>query len=186
MKRRTIFQALLASAFSFTFLLAGCTTVDTRIQERPEAFRRMSPSDQALVQQGRIREGMSRDAVYIAWGPPSQRAEGRMRGSAIETWIYFDTSVGDYQGPFGYGGYGGGYGGYGGGYGGFGYGYGFGGGFGYSGHRRHGRFGGFYYDPFFDPYFYNRVSVLRYPERTVSFQRGRVIAYQLLPRPYLP
>jgi hypothetical protein len=181
MQRRLILQALFACGLSLTFLLAGCSTVETRIQENPGAYQRLSPNDQALVQHGRIREGLSRDAVYIAWGPPSQRAEGRMRGSAIETWIYYDTSVGDYAGPYGYGGYGG----YFGGYGGFGYGYGYGGGWGYRGHHRGGYGGRFYYDPFFDPYFYNRVSVLRYPERTVSFQNGRVIAFQLLPRPYL-
>ncbi len=118
---------------------------------------------------------MSRDAVYIAWGAPSQRAEGRNRGKSVETWIYYDTSVGDYYpSAFAYGPYTG-----------FGYGFGYGGGFGYS-RRGYNRFyGGFAYDPFYDPFFYNRVSVLRYPERTVSFQNGRVIGFQFLPRPYL-
>ena len=100
MKRPTIRQALLACAVSLTFFFAGCTTIDTRIAERPEAFRSMSPADQALVQNGRIREGMSKDAVYIAWGPPSQRAPGRNRGSIVETWIYDATAAGDYAGPF--------------------------------------------------------------------------------------
>ena len=78
MKRPTIRQALIACAVSLTvFFVAGCTTIDTRIAERREAFSRMSQRDQALVQQGTIREGMSQDAVYIAWGPPSQRAPGR-------------------------------------------------------------------------------------------------------------
>ena len=132
----------------------------------------MSPSDQALVTHGRIRVGMSRDAVYIAWGAPSQRGEGRYRRNSVETWIYYDTSVGDYYpGAFAYGPYAG-----------FGYGYGYGGGFGYARRRFYGGFG---YDPFFDPFFYNRVAVLRYPERTVSFENGRVIGFQFFPRPYL-
>jgi len=182
---RTLAVSTIASAL---LLFGGCSTPQTRISERPEVYQRLSSTDQALVAQGRIREGMSQDAVYIAWGAPNQRAVGRNRGSAVETWIYFDTAAGDYYpSPFLYGPYAG-----------FGYGYGFGGGFGYRGlgygggfgyggrgyrHHRRGGYGGFYYDPFFDPFFYNRTSVVSYPERTVSFQSGRVIAYQYLPAP---
>jgi hypothetical protein len=166
MKRRTIVQALFGALFSFLFL-TGCSTLETRIQERPEAFRRLSPSDQALVQQGKIREGMSQDAVYIAWGPPSHRVPGRNRGQLVETWVYDATAAGDYGGPFFYGSR-----------------YGHGPGFGLYGGRR-GRFGyrHYFYDPFYDPFFYNRANIVRYPERTVSFQNGRAIAFQLLPPP---
>src|SRR6186713_451559 len=79
MTRRLVLQALMLGAIGFGLSLTGCTTVETRIAERPEAFRRLSPTDQTLVQQGRVRDGMSRDAVYIAWGPPSQRVPGRNR-----------------------------------------------------------------------------------------------------------
>jgi hypothetical protein len=127
----------------------------------------MSPTDQALVQQGKIREGMSQDAVYIAWGPPSQRVPGRNRGRIVETWIYDATAAGDYPGPFYYG-----------------YPYGYGPGFYGSYGRRLGRFHRHYfYDPFYDPFFYSHANIVRYPERTVSFQNGRVIALQFLPAP---
>ncbi len=171
MKRPTIRQALIACAVSLTvFFIAGCTTIDTRISERRESFSRMSPRDQALVQQGTIREGMSQDAVYIAWGPPSQRIPGRYRGSIVETWVYDATAAGDYPGPFYYGqGYG------------YGLGYGFFGGGGYGRHRFHR--GPYLYDPFFDPYFYNHANIVRYPERTVSFQGRRAIGWQFLPAP---
>ncbi len=167
MKRRFIRQALIACAVSLTLVVTGCTTLETRIQEKPEAYRTLSPRDQALVQQGKIREGMSRDAVYIAWGAPSSRLPGRNRGRIVETWIYDGTTSGDYPGPFYYG---------------RPYGYGIGVGF-YGGRR--GRFarGGYLYDPFYDPFFYNRANIVRYPERTVSFQDGRVIAFQFLPAP---
>jgi hypothetical protein len=170
MTRRLLLQALLVGAISSTFLLNGCTTVETRINERPAAFQSLSPGDQALVQQGRIREGMSRDAVYIAWGPPNEQAPGRNRGATVDTWIYYATDAGDYEGPFLYG-YPYGYG--------LGYGY-----FGYGGGYRH-RFRRHYYsyDPFYDPWFYRRANIIRYPERIVSFQNGRVISFQFLPRP---
>ena len=124
----------------------------------------MAPSDRALVQQGKIREGMSMDAVYIAWGPPSQHIPGRYRGSMVETWVYDATAAGDYPGPFSYG---------------YGYGYGLG----YYGYGRRFHHGGFLYDPWYDPFFYNHANIVRYPERTVSFQNGRVIAFQFLPAP---
>ncbi len=151
-------------ALSLTFGLTSCTTVETRIAEKPEAFHRLSPADQAAVQQGKIREGFSMDAVYIAWGPPSQRIPGRYRGSIVETWVYDATAAGDYPGPFYYG---------------YGYGYGPG----YYGYGRRFRHGGFFYDPWYDPYFYNHANIVRYPERTVSFQNGRAIGFQFLPSP---
>ncbi|HEX8280300.1 MAG TPA: hypothetical protein VF551_02895 [Chthoniobacterales bacterium] len=168
MKRRFLSLALTVSALAFTFALTGCSTTQSRIAERPEVYNRMSSSDQALVTNGRIREGMSRDAVYIAWGAPNESAPGRNRGSSVETWIYYATTSGDYYpGPFYYG-----------------YPFGYGVGFGHWGGRR-GRLyrHHLFYDPFYDPFFYNRVSLVRYPERTVSFQNGRVVAYQLLPAP---
>jgi hypothetical protein len=171
MKRRTSLLALAASAFAVTLLfLTGCSTVQDRIAQRPAAFQSLSPSDQALVQQGKIREGMSRDAVYIAWGAPNQRGEGRRGGKSIENWIYFNTTSGDYYGPWG-------------GYG-YPYGYRYGLGFGYM-RGFHGHYRGGYglYDPFYDPFFFSNTSVVSYPERTVSFQNGRVIAFQFLPPP---
>ena len=153
-------------------LLGGCETTQDRIAQRPEAYNALSARDRDLVQRGQIREGMSRDAVYIAWGAPNQRGPGRHRGSSTESWIYFNTAAGDYYPPpFAYG--------YGGLYGGFG---GFGGS--YLHRHRSGRLHRHvYYDPFYDPWFYRRTSVVSYPERIVSFQNGRVISWQYLPQP---
>ena len=151
-------------------LVGGCETTQDRIAQRPEVYNALSPRDRDLVQRGQIREGMSRDAVFLAWGAPNQRGPGRHRGSSTETWIYFDTSAGDYYPPpFAYG------------YGGFGYG-GYGGSFLHR-HRSGRLHRHVYYDPFHDPFFYRRTSVVSYPERFVSFQNGRVIAFQFLPPP---
>ena len=174
MKRGMSLQALAASALAVTLLLfTGCESVQDRIAQRSAAFQSMSPSDQALVQQGKIREGMSRDAVYIAWGAPNQRGEGRNGSRSVENWIYFNTTDAGF-GSFGYGGYGYGYGGL-----------GFGG---YRGSYLHPHRGGrlhrhYVYDPFYDPFFYSSANIVRYPERIVSFQNGRVISFQFLPAP---
>ena len=161
----------MALTFVCALVLSACETPQDRIKQRPEVYSALSQRDRELVARGEIREGMSRDAVYLAWGAPNQRGTGRYRGSTAETWIYFDTSAGDYYPPP------------------FAYGYGLGyGGFGYGGsylhrhrsgrlHRHH------FYDPFYDPFFYRRTSVVSYPERIVSFQNGRVISFQFLPPP---
>ncbi|MGI8891280.1 MAG: hypothetical protein ACR2G0_10930 [Chthoniobacterales bacterium] len=114
---------------------------------------------------------MSQQAVYIAWGQPQQKAAGMVRGVPTETWVYTLTT-GAY-GPAGYGGYGGGYGG-------FGSGYGYSGRVGFYGHRGRYRYYGSFVDPFWDPYYYPFPATVSYPVKTVSFQRGRVVAFQLL------
>jgi len=163
MKRRLISQALVLTAACSAFFLTSCATTETRISEHPDMFQRLPPGDQALVREGRIRNGMSQDGVYLAWGGPDQRIVGRVQGKPSDTWVYVGTSHYPYPygwGPAFYGGYG----------------------FGYVGHHRfpYARYGysGFY-EPFFDAY---RPSIY-YPERTVSFQNGRVVAYQFLNSP---
>ena len=69
-------------------LLVACSTIDSRIKEKPEAFASLSPQNQALVQAGRIREGMPKTAVYIAWGAPDHVRSGSRNGHPFEAWIY--------------------------------------------------------------------------------------------------
>ncbi|MEP6936921.1 MAG: hypothetical protein ABI871_02520 [Chthoniobacterales bacterium] len=187
MSRRTLSCALLAFVAGTALFLSGCSTTETRISGHPEIYQSLSARDQALVSQGRIREGMRENAVWLAWGGPDQRLAGRSHGQSAETWLYTTS----YASP-GYGGYGGGYGGYGGGYGGYGAfggygGYGGFGGYGGGGFRHHGRifyrsFG--FYDPFYDPFYYSRFDRREfYPYKTVSFQGGRVVGYQFLAPP---
>ena len=47
---------------------------------------------------------------------------------------------------------------------------------------RHGRFRyyGAFVDPYWNPYYYPFAGTVSYPVKTVSFQRGRVVAFQLL------
>jgi len=145
--------------------LSGCSTTETRISEHPEIFRTLSAQDQALVSQGKIREGMSQNAVWLAWGAPDQKAVGRARGRDVETWIYNDYVYPDSpyafpRGPFGYGGY-------------------YGGGIAFHSHfgRRYGIIGDPFYDPFYYSYFPTRLA---YPSKTVTFANGRVVSLQIL------
>ncbi len=96
---------LLSTALFFT----SCApmTPQARIEKQPEKFAALPKKDQALVEQGQISRGMSRDAVLIAWGAPNQSYEGSKNGKAIERWDYVGSRP-VYTSSF-YGGYGAGY-----------------------------------------------------------------------------
>jgi len=168
MKRQIFLRALTVSLCASAFLFNGCSTTETRISDHPEIFQTLSPNDQALVKAGKIREGMSQNAVWVAWGTPDQKATGVARGKPVETWIYNDyyyaNSPYPYPyGPFGYGGY-------------------FGGGvvFHRHGHHRFAVIG----DPFFDPFYYSYIPPrVAYPSKTVTFSGGRVVSIQVMTQP---
>ena len=162
MKRLNFYRALTISAAFAALFLGGCATIETRISEHPEIYNSLSPRDQALVRQGRIREGMTMDAVWVAWGSPDQKGFGRYHGKSTETWIYhaYSNEYDPYYGGFGYPYYGG-----------------FGGGGVFVG-GRHGRHFVAVYDPFYDPFFYPRFRQVSYPYKTVTFRNGRAVAFQ--------
>jgi uncharacterized protein YceK len=84
-------RPLLAGVALGILLLSGCSSTRTaagRIQKYPDRYATLPHSDQALVQQGRVREGMSLDAVYLAWGKPDFVEHGSRNGRRIETWYY--------------------------------------------------------------------------------------------------
>ncbi len=169
MKRQIFLRALTIGIAASALLLTSCSTTETRISDHPEIFQTLSPRDQELVRQGKIREGMSQNAVWIAWGSPDQKATGSARGRPVETWIYNEYTYANAPYPYPYGPYG--YGGY------------FGGGavvF----HHHHGHRFAIIGDPFYDPFFYSYIPPrVAYPSKTVTFSNGRVISIQVLSPP---
>jgi hypothetical protein len=159
MKRRNLSWALTITVALSALFLTSCATIESRIADHPEIYNQLSPRDQALVRQGLIREGMTPNVVWLAWGSPEQKGFGRMHGKASETWIYraYYSEYQPYYGP--YGGY----------YGGIGA--------GFIVRGRHGRFISVY-DPFYDPFFYPRFQQVSYPYKTVTFANGRVVGFQ--------
>ncbi len=125
---------LLLCAITTLFISSCVNQLERRISSNPKIYHSLSSSDQRLVQQGRIREGMAKEGVFLALGHPDQVASGRQRGADIEKWTYFGSRpvyINDYNmgyGGLGWGGMGmgmgwGGYGGRGCGYSPYGYGY---------------------------------------------------------------
>lgn len=73
------------------FLLGSCQTATpvSRISQNPVMYNMLSPEHQVLVQQGRICEGMTKDAVFLAWGNPNTPpVSGQQEGKAYEKWVY--------------------------------------------------------------------------------------------------
>ena len=88
MARRFLCYASTLAVAVGTLIVTGCSTPETRISENPSLYQSLSHRDQALVNQGQIRIGMSRSAVWLAWGTPDQKIVGNMGGGPTETWIY--------------------------------------------------------------------------------------------------
>lgn len=89
---RVIPRLISALACCSSVLLPACQTITphNRIEKNPVMFRVLSPEHQVLVQQGRICEGMTKDAVYLAWGNPNATPiRGQQEGKAYEKWVYY-------------------------------------------------------------------------------------------------
>lgn len=86
-------------ALAGALALAGCSTpstVESRRDERAAAYVALSAEDQALVNEGQIKVGMSEDAVYIAWGEPAQRLVSEDASGRVITWLYHGTTTDEY------------------------------------------------------------------------------------------
>ncbi|HRQ91068.1 MAG TPA: hypothetical protein PLA50_19920 [Bacteroidia bacterium] len=149
--------SLLALSLS-AFLLASCATnpVEKRITKYPEMYGKLSQRHRELVQSGQIAEGMTTDAVFLAWGRPGRVMSGSRDGRGQERWAYFHNApvqtvsfgVSNYgYHPF---------------YSSFGfhpaYGYGYGPGWGYG----------------------TNVDFVPYLDRTVEFSNGKVVSWERL------
>ena len=87
MKRPTLI--LLAVVTAFLASCASSTTLrERRITENSEIYNGLSEQDRALVNEGKIREGMHKEAVFLSWGRPNDIREGSRSGVPYETWLY--------------------------------------------------------------------------------------------------
>jgi len=109
MRRRFSSGASVLGIAAAVLILTSCSTPQTRISDHTDLYQSLSPRDQALVSQGQIRYGMSRNAVWLAWGSPDSKVIGNMRGHSTETWVYVYYATYPYYYPY-YGPYGPGFG----------------------------------------------------------------------------
>jgi hypothetical protein len=77
-------MALVGTASALLALAVGCSTPDARSKEKSAAFEKLPSKQKAAVLQGKVEPGMSKDAVYIAFGPPDRIS----KVNGTERWIY--------------------------------------------------------------------------------------------------
>jgi hypothetical protein len=143
---KSLSTVLLAAA---SLLLASCASpVAKRIERNPDIYNKLSERHRGLVSRGEIEEGMSKQAVFIAWGRPDRAFRGSRNGRAMEQWSYlaYDSVPGAWMGPgWGYGGW-------------------------------YGRGYGYHYDPFF--MYQPMVSYVPYERAKVEFTNSKVSAWK--------
>jgi hypothetical protein len=83
--------ALLLAVFACGCATTPKSTVETRKAERASAYAALTPEQRALVDQGHIKIGLGEDAVFIAWGEPSQVQKSETAAGPVTTWIYTGT-----------------------------------------------------------------------------------------------
>jgi hypothetical protein len=188
MTRRFSSGASMLGIAAVVLVLISCSTPQTRISDHPNLYQNLSSRDQALVSQGQIRYGMSRSAVWLAWGSPDQKIVGNMEGTPTETWIYIYYATNPYYPYYGAGpwgpwasndsgpGYSLGYTriGVAGGRAGVGV---------AGGSMRHhgGRTFVFFGSPFYDPFYWSYIPPsIPYPGKVVTFVGSRVMSFQYL------
>ena len=78
------------AAFFVGLLAVSCapSNPQARIRQSPAKFEALSAKHRSLVERGEITTGMSPDAVYLAWGTPSNTFQGSKSGRATERWDY--------------------------------------------------------------------------------------------------
>lgn len=139
-------------------LLISCATnpAEQRVKKYPERFAGLSGRERDLVLRGEVDEGMSQDAVFLAWGRPGRVMSGSRNGRGSERWAWFRSApVSTYS--MGYGGFGP---------------HPF-----YSAYGMHPAFG-YGYGP--DWGFGAGVDYVPYLDRTVEFANGKVVAWERL------
>lgn len=78
-------------SIAFACLAASCAvTPEKRIAKNPQLYAALPADERAKVVQGRIDKGMSREAVFLAWGNPDRVQVGEENGRSLERWGYLD------------------------------------------------------------------------------------------------
>ena len=85
------FLLLLGCSIGLAFL-AGCSTPQTRIRNNPGLFSSLPPSDQELIQQGKVAVGFTAEMVKLAVGEPDRIYTRTEASGQSEAWVYTSYS----------------------------------------------------------------------------------------------
>lgn len=86
MKAPKLFLTVLAALAAL--VLAGCSTVASRIRQDPAAFANLTPARQDLIRHGRIAIGFTKEMVELALGDPDHITTRTTAKGVTEIWRY--------------------------------------------------------------------------------------------------
>jgi outer membrane murein-binding lipoprotein Lpp len=69
-------------------LLAGCSTPQSRINDNPAVFARLTPEQQQLIKDGKVAIGFDAAMVKLALGDPDRIHERTDANGTSEVWSY--------------------------------------------------------------------------------------------------
>ena len=69
-------------------LLAGCSTPQSRINDNPAAFARLTSEQQQLIKEGKVAIGFDQTMVKLALGDPDRVHERTDANGTSEIWSY--------------------------------------------------------------------------------------------------
>lgn len=93
----TMKALLLLGALGAALLLAGCNTLDRRIQQNASTFNSLDPQTQEKLRKGVVELGYTSTMVYIALGAPDEKRDNLTKEGRTTDWIY-NTYRQDYAG----------------------------------------------------------------------------------------
>ena len=101
-RRRPLFAVITSLAIPLSCLLMqGCSTTGSRANEKSAALGTLPPAERQLAMSGNIQKGFSEDAVYVAWGAPSEKTVNNTARGPQECWTYTRSFNGTGGGYFG-------------------------------------------------------------------------------------
>jgi hypothetical protein len=71
-----------------SLLIIGCASPEERAKKRPDIISKLNPDERQTVLAGKIKPGLSKDAVYIALGKPDRTSFNQEGKRTEERWIY--------------------------------------------------------------------------------------------------
>ena len=93
----TMKTLLLLGVLGAALLLAGCNTLDRRIQQNATTFNSLDPQTQEKLRKGVVELGYTGTMVYIALGAPDEKRDNLTKAGRTTDWIY-NTYRQDYAG----------------------------------------------------------------------------------------
>jgi outer membrane murein-binding lipoprotein Lpp len=69
-------------------VLAGCSTPQSRINDNPAVYARLTPEQQQLIKDGKVAIGFDMAMVKLALGDPDRIRERTDANGTSETWSY--------------------------------------------------------------------------------------------------